>query len=82
MPPFDQLPLGPKEIELIVKAAKRMGVTPALFIRLAALEKANRVAEAPVALEALRRDPWDVRQMKQRAKRGATGLKVIKGGKT
>lgn len=85
MPPFDQLSLSPPEVELITKAAKRAGMTPALFIRMAALEKAGKVADAPVRSaktpKGVRGDPWDLRQMKRRAKGGATGLKVIKGGK-
>jgi hypothetical protein len=82
------------EVEFVIKAAKIQGITPADFIRLACLARAQVVIESskgnpavgPPMPEVRRSkktaesDPWDVRQMKRRL-RGAPSLVVIKGGK-
>jgi hypothetical protein len=57
------------EVELIKKAAKVLGLNPSAFIRSAALERANAVAEKPPG------------ELKRRKILNRPRLKVIEGGK-
>ena len=80
-PPLDGLGMSDAEIELVIKAAKAVGMTPAKFIRLASIEKADRVASMPPRMFPGVGNPnggahpadytkpsesWDVRRMKAR----------------
>jgi uncharacterized protein (DUF1778 family) len=78
-PPLAALGLTADEAALITKAAAREGRTPAEFLRLAALDRANKVADMPVR-EPRSRDSWDVRQMKKRLSK-KPDLKLLNGGK-
>lgn len=77
---FEALGFTDVEVELLTKAAKACNMTPAAYIRLAALQAANRLADrTPASTRGMVSDPWDVRQMKNRMR---PKLQVIRGGKT
>jgi hypothetical protein len=82
---FEVLGLNQTQTEVVLAAARRLGIPPAAFIRRAALELVERVANIPVNNRVIERgDAWSVDRMKKRlaAEPKKPFLTVIDGGKS